>query len=84
MSGLLLTLLAFAAALASVIGFAVLLVIGALLAAALLPRGSPLADRLRHFAGAVPRSMWRAVLWVDGFVFVAAVAIAVVLTFALS
>ena len=84
MIGLLPSLLALAAVLASVFGAAVLLMAGALLAAAVLPRGNLLADRLRRFAAEVPRRMWRAVPFLDGFLFAAAVASGIAITFALA
>jgi len=84
MDGLLLPLALFAAVAAAVVGAAALLVAGAVLAAALLPRGAPLADDLRRFAGEVPRRAWQAVGLLDGLVFEAAVVLAVVLAFVLS
>jgi hypothetical protein len=80
MNGLLLSLAVFAAFTAAVFCTAALLVIGALGAAALLPRGAPRADRLRQFAGEVPRFVWRAIRLLDGLVFVVSIALAVILT----
>lgn len=84
MNGLLLSLVAFAVVIAAVVCTTALLVLGALGTAALLPRGAPLADGLRQFAGEVPRFVWRAVRLLDGLVFVAAIALAVALTLVLS
>ncbi|MDM0122831.1 hypothetical protein [Variovorax arabinosiphilus] len=84
MSGFLPPLLTFAVVLALVLGLAVLLIVGALAAAAVLPRGNSHADRLRRFAREVPRWVWRAVVFLDGFVFAAAVAGGIAVTFALS
>lgn len=77
-------LLTFAVVLASVLGLALLLIVGSLATAAVLPRGSSHADRLRRFAGEVPRWVWRAVNFLDGFVFAAAVAGGIAVTFALA
>lgn len=79
-----LSLVASAAVIAAVICTATLLVLGALGAAALLPRGAPLTDALRQFAGEMPRFIWRVVRWLDGMVFVAAVVLAAVLALVLS
>jgi hypothetical protein len=84
MNGLLLSLILFAAVVAAVFCATALLVAGALGAAAFLPRGTPLADSLRRFAGEVPRYVWRVVRMLDGLVFAVAVAVAVVLTFSLA
>lgn len=84
MSSFLSPLLTFAVALASVLGLSALLIVGALGTAAAFPRGSPHADRLRRFACEVPRWVWRAVVFLDGFVFAAAVAGGIAVTFALS
>jgi len=84
MNGVLLSLAASAVVIAAVFCTSALLVLGALGAAALLPRGAPLAGGLRRFAGEVPRFVWRAVRLLDGLVFVAAIALAVVLTLVLS
>jgi hypothetical protein len=84
MYGLLMSLVAFAAVVAAVFCTAALLIFGALCAAALLPRGAPLADGLREFAGEVPRFVWRAIRLLDGLVFLAAIALGVILTLMLS
>jgi hypothetical protein len=84
MIGFLPPLLTFAVVFASVLVLAVVLIVGALAAAAVLPRGNLHADRLRRFAREVPRWVWRAVVFLDGFVFAAAVAGGIAITFALS
>ena len=84
MNGFLLSLVLFAVVAAAVICAAALLALGAVSAAALLPRGSPFADGLRRFAGEIPRHIWRVVRLVDGLVFAAAVVIAVAITLAFS
>lgn len=75
MSGQLPFLVVFAAGIAVIFGLAVLLIVGALVAAALLPRGHQLAERLRSFAGEVPMWGLRAVLVLDGLLFVGVVAL---------
>ena len=75
MSGQLSFVLVFAACIAAILGLGVLLVVGALVAAALLPRGHSLADRLRRFAGKVPMWGLRTVLYLDGLVAVGIVAL---------
>jgi hypothetical protein len=84
MNGVLLSLIVFAAVAAAVSCVAALLVTGALGATAFLPRGTPLADGLRRFAGEVPRYVWHMVRMLNGLVFAVAAAVAVVLTFALA
>ena len=84
MNGVLLSLIVLAAVVAAVFCVAALLIAGALGATAFLPRGTPLADGLRRFAGEVPRYVWHVVRMFDGLVFAVAAAIAVVLTFALA
>lgn len=73
-------LMATAAVIAGVCCTAALLICGALGAAALLPRGAPLAEALRTFAGVVSGFVWRAVQLVDGLVFVAALALGAMIT----
>ncbi len=73
MNSQLLYLLLIAAGIASVIGVAVLLVVFALVGASLLPRGHPLADRLRNFASRIPVAGFRIIMALDGLLFVAIV-----------
>lgn len=84
MSGLLSSLAVFVAVAGVVFGTAALLVLGALGIAAFLPRGTPLADGLREFAGEVSHFAWRAVRFLDGLVFLAAIALGAILTLVLS
>lgn len=80
MTGLLLSFAAFAAVASVVTCAAAFLIFGALGTAALLPRGAPLADGLREFAGKVPSFIWRATLRIDSLVILAAIALGVILT----
>ncbi|MBD9668823.1 hypothetical protein FB547_12269 [Variovorax beijingensis] len=70
-------LLAFAAA---ALLLAALVIVGCLIAAAMYPRGHPSADRLRAFAGRLPRLVARGVMLLDGFAFVLVLAMFAVLT----
>ena len=65
-----------------VIASAVMFVAIALVAAKLLPRGHPFADRLRRFAGAVPRVALRALGHAENVVFILVVATFAVLAIA--
>ena len=80
MSGVLLSLVAFAVILATVFGAAVLLIAGSLTAAAVLPRAHPVGDRLRAFAGKIPRSIWFVTCRLDALIFVGALVLAAILT----
>jgi len=57
-----------------------LVIVGCLVAAALYARGHPSADRLRAFAGRLPRLVARGVMHFEGFAFVLVLAIFTVLT----
>ena len=70
-------LLAFAAA---ALLLATLVIVGCLVAAAVYPRGHPSADRLRAFAGRLPRLVARVVMLFDGLAFVLVLAMFAVLT----
>jgi hypothetical protein len=59
---------------------AALVIVGCLIAAAMYPRGHPSADRLRAFAGRLPRLVARGVMLLDGFAFVLVLAMFAVLT----
>ena len=60
-----------AAALALVIGSAVTFIVVALVTAALLPRGHPIADRLRALAGQVPKVALLAIGHAENLIFIA-------------
>ena len=66
--------------LAAALLLAGLVIVGCLVAAALYPRGHPSADRLRAFAGRLPRLVARGVMHFEGFAFVLVLAIFTVLT----
>ena len=53
----------FGYAVAALVLLAVLTIVGSLLVAAILPRGHPLGDRLRAFAGRVPGLAAHGALW---------------------
>lgn len=70
-------LLAFAAA---ALLFSALVIFGCLVGVAMYPRGHPSADRLRAFAGRLPRPVARGVMLFDWLAFVLVLAIFPVLT----
>lgn len=80
MTGVLLSLTTFAVVLALVLSAAMLLVAGSLTAAAMLPRAHPVGDRLRAFAGKIPRSIWSVACRLDGMVLIGALVLGTVLT----
>jgi hypothetical protein len=69
-------LLAFAAGAVFIVA---LVIIGSLVAAAMYPRGHPSADRLRAFAGRLPRLVARSAMFFDELAFL----LAFVLVFAI-
>ncbi len=61
-------------AMAALAGLAILLVVGLLDGAALLPRGHPAADRLRQIAAEIPRFSLAGLVWIPAVAFVGVIA----------
>ena len=70
----------FGYAVAALIQLAVLAIVGSLLVAAVLPRGHPLADRLRAFSAQVPGLAVRGAVWIRTLIIVGGLALFGVLT----
>ncbi|MBT2324649.1 hypothetical protein J7E62_20100 [Variovorax paradoxus] len=70
----------FGYAVAALVLLAVLTIVGPLLVAAVLPRGHPLADRLRAFSAQVPGLAVRGAVWLRTLIVVGGLALLVVLT----
>lgn len=64
---------------ATIVLLAVLTIVGSLLIAAVLPRGHPIADRLRAFAGQVPGLVVRGAVWLRTLIVVGGLALLVIL-----
>ncbi|WP_093132911.1 hypothetical protein [Variovorax sp. OK605] len=71
--------MAFGCAVAMLVLLAVLTMAGSLLVAAILPRGHPLADRLRAFAARVPDLAVHGALWLRTLVVVGGIGLLVFL-----
>lgn len=75
MDALLFFPVSFAAIALIVFGLVAALIAATLLAAAMLPRGHPLADHLRAFAAGLPRQAWRAAHMLDALLFLGLMAL---------
>jgi hypothetical protein len=68
-----------AVGIAAILGLAAILILGILLVAELLPRGHPLADRLRYFASRLPAWAFCATGSLEPFVFTVIVVLLILL-----
>jgi hypothetical protein len=80
MDALLFSLAIGATSLAVVFGLAFLMSVACLVAAAALPHGHPMANKLRSFPSFLSKSSWRLVTRLDALLFMAFLVVCMILT----